>query len=47
MQRTSIRLLASAVAALGALTAAGGWRTAQEKFFNDGGVFDEIYQPGS
>jgi sulfate transport system substrate-binding protein len=25
----------------------GGWRTAQEKFFNDGGVFDEIYQPGS
>lgn len=22
----------------------GGWRAAQEKFFNDGGVFDQIYQ---
>ncbi|MCI0429173.1 MAG: sulfate ABC transporter substrate-binding protein [Rhodospirillales bacterium] len=25
----------------------GGWRAAQKKFFADGGVFDEIYQPGS
>jgi sulfate transport system substrate-binding protein len=25
----------------------GDWRTTQKKFFNDGGVFDEIYQPGS
>ncbi len=25
----------------------GTWREAQKKFFNDGGVFDEIYQPGS
>jgi sulfate transport system substrate-binding protein len=25
----------------------GGWRAAQEKFFADGGVFDEIYRPGS
>ena len=24
-----------------------GWRTAQPKFFGDGGVFDKIYQPGS
>ena len=24
----------------------GGWKTAQEKHFNDGGVFDQIYQPG-
>ncbi|WP_058301552.1 sulfate ABC transporter substrate-binding protein [Gorillibacterium timonense] len=23
----------------------GGWRAAQEKHFNDGGVFDQIYQP--
>ncbi|MEB0039512.1 MULTISPECIES: sulfate ABC transporter substrate-binding protein [unclassified Pseudomonas] len=23
----------------------GGWKTAQPKFFNDGGVFDQIYQP--
>ena len=23
----------------------GGWRSAQEKHFNDGGVFDQIYQP--
>ncbi|HZG76562.1 MAG TPA: sulfate ABC transporter substrate-binding protein [Paenibacillus sp.] len=23
----------------------GGWQAAQEKFFNDGGVFDQIYQP--
>jgi sulfate/thiosulfate-binding protein len=22
----------------------GGWRTAQKKYFNDGGVFDQIYQ---
>jgi len=25
----------------------GGWRSAQKKFFADGGIFDEIYQPGS
>jgi sulfate/thiosulfate transport system substrate-binding protein len=25
----------------------GTWREAQKKFFNDGGLFDEIYQPGS
>ena len=25
----------------------GGWRAAQEKHFADGGVFDQIYQPGS
>jgi sulfate transport system substrate-binding protein len=25
----------------------GGWKTAQTKHFNDGGVFDQIYQPGS
>ena len=24
----------------------GGWKTAQETHFNDGGVFDQIYQPG-
>jgi sulfate transport system substrate-binding protein len=23
----------------------GGWRKAQAKFFADGGVFDQIYQP--
>jgi sulfate/thiosulfate transport system substrate-binding protein len=23
----------------------GGWRSAQDKFFSDGGVFDQIYQP--
>ena len=23
----------------------GGWKTAQPKFFNDGGVFDQIYKP--
>ena len=23
----------------------GGWRAAQEKHFNDGGIFDQIYQP--
>jgi sulfate/thiosulfate transport system substrate-binding protein len=23
----------------------GGWRAAQKKFFDDGGVFDQIYQP--
>ncbi|SFE16151.1 sulfate transport system substrate-binding protein [Paenibacillus catalpae] len=25
----------------------GGWKTAQEKHFNDGGIFDKIYTPGS
>lgn len=25
----------------------GGWRAAQKKFFDDGGLFDQIYQPGS
>jgi sulfate transport system substrate-binding protein len=25
----------------------GGWRAAQDKFFADGGIFDEIYRPGS
>lgn len=24
----------------------GGWQKAQKKFFNDGGVFDQIYTPG-
>ncbi|HWR54591.1 MAG TPA: sulfate ABC transporter substrate-binding protein [Bryobacteraceae bacterium] len=24
----------------------GGWQKAQQKHFNDGGVFDQIYQPG-
>jgi sulfate/thiosulfate-binding protein len=24
----------------------GGWKAAQAKFFSDGGVFDQIYQPG-
>jgi sulfate transport system substrate-binding protein len=24
----------------------GGWKKAQEKFFADGAVFDQIYQPG-
>ena len=24
----------------------GGWAAAQAKFFNEGGVFDQIYQPG-
>jgi len=24
----------------------GGWKTAQPKFFNDGGIFDQLYQPG-
>ncbi|MDX2006111.1 MAG: sulfate ABC transporter substrate-binding protein [Meiothermus sp.] len=24
----------------------GGWRAAQAKFFNDGGIFDQIYKPG-
>jgi sulfate transport system substrate-binding protein len=23
----------------------GGWRDAQARFFGDGGVFDQIYQP--
>jgi sulfate transport system substrate-binding protein len=26
---------------------AGDWTTAQKKHFADGGVFDQIYQPGS
>jgi sulfate transport system substrate-binding protein len=26
---------------------AGGWTAAQEKHFNDNGVFDRIYKPGS
>jgi len=25
----------------------GGWKTAQERHFNDGGVFDQIYKPGN
>jgi sulfate/thiosulfate-binding protein len=25
----------------------GGWTTAQKKHFDDGGIFDQIYQPGS
>jgi sulfate transport system substrate-binding protein len=25
----------------------GGWKAAQERHFNDGGVFDQIYQPGA
>jgi len=25
----------------------GGWNAAQEKFFADGGIFDQIYQPGA
>lgn len=25
----------------------GGWRAAQQKFFADGGIFDQIYTPGS
>ena len=25
----------------------GGWKSAQPKFFADGGVFDKIYQPGN
>ena len=25
----------------------GGWQKAQATFFADGGVFDQIYQPGS
>lgn len=25
----------------------GGWRKAQARFFNDGGVFDKIYRPQS
>ena len=24
----------------------GGWKVAQPKFFNDGGIFDKIYAPG-
>ena len=24
----------------------GGWQAAQKKHFSDGGVFDQIYQPG-
>jgi ABC-type sulfate transport system substrate-binding protein len=25
----------------------GGWTAAQKRHFDDGGVFDQIYQPGS
>ena len=25
----------------------GGWTKAQKRHFDDGGVFDQIYQPGS
>jgi sulfate transport system substrate-binding protein len=25
----------------------GGWQKAQTTFFADGGIFDQIYQPGS
>ena len=25
----------------------GGWKAAQAKFFNDGGIFDQIYKPGN
>jgi sulfate/thiosulfate transport system substrate-binding protein len=25
----------------------GGWAAAQKKHFADGGIFDEIYKPGS
>jgi sulfate transport system substrate-binding protein len=25
----------------------GGWAAAQKRHFDDGGVFDQIYQPGS
>ena len=25
---------------------AGGWTTAQKSHFSDGGLFDQIYQPG-
>ena len=25
----------------------GGWQSAQEKFFSEGGIFDQICQPGS
>jgi sulfate transport system substrate-binding protein len=24
----------------------GGWKTAQPKFFGDGGIFDAIFKPG-
>lgn len=24
----------------------GGWQEAQKKFFADGAIFDQIYQPG-
>ena len=27
-------------------TVFGGWQTAQKKHFADGGIFDQIYQPG-
>ena len=29
-----------------AIDAFGGWQEAQKKHFADGGVFDQIYQPG-
>jgi len=25
----------------------GGWQNAEKKQFSDGGVFDQIYQPGN
>ncbi len=25
----------------------GGWAKAQKRHFDDGGIFDQIYQPGS
>jgi sulfate transport system substrate-binding protein len=31
---------------LATITQFGGWKAAQPKFFADGGVFDQIYQPG-
>jgi sulfate transport system substrate-binding protein len=27
------------------IAAFGGWNTAQQTYFADGGVFDQIYQP--
>ncbi|HKA14723.1 MAG TPA: sulfate ABC transporter substrate-binding protein [Myxococcota bacterium] len=30
-----------------AIDAFGGWKSAQAKFFDDGGIFDQIYQPGA
>jgi sulfate transport system substrate-binding protein len=25
----------------------GGWKAAQKKHFDDGGIFDQIYKPGA